>query len=80
VILNILVLYFKLLPWSWAWASDFLPKIGLDGSSEVYRALTLYLMNIYLNFVFIPFELYFHFVINERHGMNKMTLHTFIMD
>lgn len=49
--------------------------------SELWRSLLFFgLIGLGSGLLSIPFSLYFHFVIEERFGFNKMSLKTFVLD
>ena len=78
---QLVVIYFFIVPYVWNKSGEILTKIGLDGNSEVYRTLFGFLIQTLIGIVEgIPKELYSKFVIDERHGFNKMTLKLLITD
>ena len=70
------MVYFGLFPWAWD------KVISLHGSeSPIVQAIFFNLaMSLFNTISGVAFSAYSTFVIEERHGFNKMTLHTFITD
>lgn len=68
-------------PWAWRTAGSILAKFGYGPEYEITHSiafgLILFLLNAIPN---IPVELYNHFVLEEKHGFNKMTPKLFVAD
>lgn len=76
IIEQLFMVYFGLFPWAWD------KVISLHGSeSPIVQAIFFNLaMSLFNTISGVAFSAYSTFVIEERHGFNKMTLHTFITD
>ncbi|KNC80373.1 hypothetical protein SARC_07273 [Sphaeroforma arctica JP610] len=61
------------LPFIWDWSGDALESMGLMATeNEILRSiLFIYAMQFYQLLVTLPWSLYFTFVVEERHAMNK---------
>jgi STE24 endopeptidase len=77
-----IILYFNVMPWLWlkcvAWMNDF----GWNGREYEVTTSMLY-MTIVILFMFVeglPWSVYYHFILEERHGFNKQTATFFIKD
>ena len=65
----------------WAAAGTLIARVGHKGDGEVVHSLVFLLLSQPISSVpLIPLSLYRHFVLEERHGFNKMTLATFFID
>lgn len=79
-IVEMLCLYFMFTAYIWE-CGIFLSYLGLDPDSEVYRAYSLSIVTYLLSTITdLPWNYYKNFVINEKHGFNKMTLKIFFTD
>lgn len=65
----------------WQAAGEGLNLAGYTKDSEVYHSLCFLLLSQVLTSIpSTPLSLYRHFVLEEKHGFNKMTLRTYIVD
>jgi len=72
---DIAIMYFFIIPYVWDKSGDIIGSYGYDSKSEVYRTLLCFCFSTLVNLVeSIPKSLYKQFVIDERHGFNKMTI------
>lgn len=78
---NLAVIYFFINPYIWEWSGTQIDKWGYDGTSEVYRTMLCFGIQTLVGLIEnVPKTLYQKFVIDERHGFNKMTIGLFISD
>jgi STE24 endopeptidase len=78
--LNVFAISSGLLVWAWERSRDIVGYLGCTGHithSLVFVFLFFILFNEFVN---TSFSFYRTFVIEERHGFNKTTIHTFITD
>jgi len=70
------------MPYLWDTAERVAEKMGVDpATSEVRVSLIFFLLNYIISDIYhIPFSLYRTFVIEEKHGFNKMTMKLYITD
>ncbi|MCO5549647.1 hypothetical protein L7F22_003120 [Adiantum nelumboides] len=65
----------------WSAAGLLMTKLGYTNDSEVIHSLFFLLLSQPVTSIpLLPLSLYKNFVIEERHGFNKMTLKTFFLD
>uniref|UniRef100_A0A6A7G600 CAAX prenyl protease n=1 Tax=Hirondellea gigas TaxID=1518452 RepID=A0A6A7G600_9CRUS len=70
-----------ILPFLWKFSGNRLRSFGYDEDSEIIQSLVFVLiLSIPLQFIQIPFDLYFTFIIEEKHGFNKQSLKLFFTD
>jgi len=76
-----LSLWFGVLPFLWSYSNQLLAKFGYSDAYEVSASIVFIILLLGINLVSnLPFELYYTFVLEEKHGFNKMTLQLFISD
>jgi len=68
-----------MLPWMWKVAGDLCERSGYGGETMQSIAFSL-LLFIVLPLPDIPISLYRNFVLEQKHGFNKMTMGTWTMD
>ncbi|CCF51569.1 hypothetical protein NDA11_003043 [Ustilago hordei] len=79
-LISVALVYFDIYAWSWTLAGTILTRSG-QTDSEIPRSIVwMMIMFIIREIPSIPLTLYRNFVIEERHGFNKMTARTFITD
>jgi STE24 endopeptidase len=75
------LIYLGAYSWTWQAAGRMLKAAGYHHDSEVYHSLCFILLSqVITSIPSIPLSLYRHFVLEEKHGFNKMTLRTYIID
>lgn len=75
------LIYLGAYAWTWQAAGRMLNAAGYHHDSEVYHSLCFIILSQVMTSVpSIPLSLYRHFVLEEKHGFNKMTLRTYIID
>ena len=62
------------------WASDLLTAVGAPANEVTKSAMWVIVNSAMHEVVGIPLGLYRNFVVEERHGFNKLTLATFVSD
>eukprot|EP01118_Nematostelium_gracile_P008124 TRINITY_DN267_c0_g2_i2.p1 TRINITY_DN267_c0_g2~~TRINITY_DN267_c0_g2_i2.p1 ORF type:complete len:438 (+),score=63.37 TRINITY_DN267_c0_g2_i2:64-1377(+) len=76
-----LVLWFGGIPFLWDWSTRRAIELGFTEDHEIIISIIFVLSgSIFEGTLSIPWELYSHFVIEERHGFNKLTMRTYISD
>lgn len=76
-----LVLWFGGLPFLWRISGELLNKVGLDENNEIVHSMVFaFLGNVFSLVIDLPWKLYYTFVIEEKHGFNKMTIGFFFKD
>ncbi|CAG8643565.1 4989_t:CDS:2, partial [Paraglomus occultum] len=74
-------LVFDLYPWLWDVSGNWLAYAGYGEEYEITQSLVFTVLFSLLTWImYLPLTLYNTFVIEERHGFNKMTLRLFFMD
>lgn len=69
------------IPFLWKISGKVLEQFGFDGSNEIVHSMVFaFLGNIFSLVTELPWKLYYTFVIEEKHGFNKMTLGFFLID
>eukprot|EP01016_Furgasonia_blochmanni_P042519 TRINITY_DN5651_c0_g1_i6.p1 TRINITY_DN5651_c0_g1~~TRINITY_DN5651_c0_g1_i6.p1 ORF type:complete len:368 (+),score=75.57 TRINITY_DN5651_c0_g1_i6:410-1513(+) len=69
------------LPFLWERCGDILMWMGQDPTSEFQRGLVfLFIDSLKTRIIDLPFDLYYTFVLEEKHGYNKKTWQTFVKD
>ncbi|CAB4468536.1 hypothetical protein RhiirA5_451995 [Rhizophagus irregularis] len=75
------MIVFDILPWLWNLSGEWLAYAGYGPDHEITQSLIFTVILTLLSYLIsLPLSLYFTFVIEERHGFNKMTLGLFFMD
>nr|CAG8632869.1 5422_t:CDS:2 [Entrophospora candida] len=75
------IIVFDILPWLWSLSGDWLEYAGYEKDYEITHSLVFTVVFILMTYLMsLPFSLYYTFVIEERHGFNKMTVGLFFMD
>ncbi|CAH1764735.1 1230_t:CDS:2 [Entrophospora sp. SA101] len=75
------IIVFDILPWLWSLSGDWLVYAGYEKDYEITHSLVFTVVFILMTYLMsLPFSLYYTFVIEERHGFNKMTVGLFFMD
>nr|XP_039249950.1 CAAX prenyl protease 1 homolog [Styela clava] len=75
------VLWFGGLPFVWDLSGAILDKVGLDENNEIVHSLVFALLgNIFSLIIDLPWKFYYTFVVEEKHGFNKMTVGFFFKD
>ncbi|KAK9298004.1 hypothetical protein QLX08_008523 [Tetragonisca angustula] len=65
----------------WMWSVDIIKYCGLDDTNEILiSAVCMLIINIIYDIIFLPFKIYFTFVLEQKHGFNKETPLFFIKD
>lgn len=77
---NLASVYFDLYALAWVWSGHLLAMIGAPSNELTKSAMWVVVNTAMHEVVAVPLSLYRHFVIEERHGFNKLTMQTFIMD
>ncbi|KMZ59601.1 CAAX prenyl protease 1 [Zostera marina] len=81
VIMDTAILYFGVLPFFWGKSGDFLVYLGLNAENEIFHTLSfLGGIMIWSQITDLPFSIYSTFVIEARHGFNKLTKWLFFKD
>lgn len=76
-----LVLGYGLLPYLWEKSASFVSNIGYSRDYEITISIVFTaLLSAYSLISSLPFELYHTFVLEQKHGFNKMTLALFVSD
>ncbi|KAJ3171556.1 CAAX prenyl protease 1 [Geranomyces variabilis] len=74
-------IHYDILPLLWSWAGQAIERAGYDGYYEVTQSVVfVMLLSIVGTALNLPFSVYRTFVIEERHGFNKVTPWLFCMD
>ncbi|XP_051145144.1 CAAX prenyl protease 1 homolog isoform X2 [Andrographis paniculata] len=67
------ILYFRILPWFWKRSGEFLVYAGLNAENEILHTLAFLAgVMFWSQITDLPFSLYSTFVIEARHGFNKI--------
>jgi len=75
------ILWFGGLPYLWDVSGIVLEKMGYSQDYEILQSLIYSVLgNLFYTIVDLPWSLYSNFVIEERHGFNKMTLGFYLKD
>ncbi|CAG8456872.1 11426_t:CDS:2 [Funneliformis mosseae] len=75
------IIVWDVLPWLWNLSGEWLTYAGYGTDYEITQSLIFTVtITTMLYFISLPLSLYYTFVIEERHGFNKMTLGLFVMD
>lgn len=54
------------------WSVDIVKYCGLDDTNEILiSAVCMLIINIIYDIIFLPFKIYFTFVLEQKHGFNK---------
>ncbi|WFD43081.1 Ste24 endopeptidase [Malassezia psittaci] len=77
---NLLAVYFDFYALAWVWATDILIFIGAPTNELTKSAMWVIVNTAMHELVSIPLSLYRNFVIEERHGFNKLDVKTYISD
>lgn len=78
---ELLVLHYNVLPWLWGWVLTPLALVGLTDQNEVARSVLFVVVYYQLQtMIKIPFSVYSTFWLEARHGFNKTTPRTFVLD
>ncbi|RKP35279.1 peptidase family M48-domain-containing protein [Dimargaris cristalligena] len=79
---SLLFLSFDVLPWLWATVGSCLESYaGLGPEYEITQSLVFFIITSVASTVLsLPFNIFYTFVIEERHGFNKQTLQMFFAD
>eukprot|EP00124_Ichthyophonus_hoferi_P002823 Ihof_evm3s212 gene=Ihof_evmTU3s212 len=79
---TMIFIYLGGLPLMWRAAGHILEHFGLIHTDfEVLHSITfLYLTSVYILITQLPWNLYYTFVLEEKHGFNKQTLKFYVMD
>lgn len=79
-LISVALVYYDVYAWSWTLAGTILAHFG-QNDSEIPRSIVwMVIMFVLREIPAIPLTLYRNFVIEERHGFNKMTMRTFATD
>ncbi|KAK5771743.1 hypothetical protein PVK06_047985 [Gossypium arboreum] len=74
ILIDSAILFFGILPWFWKKSGTFLPLLGLIEENEILHTLSFLAgAMIWSQITDLPFSLYSTFVIEARHGFNKIT-------
>ncbi|KAK4352871.1 hypothetical protein RND71_028389 [Anisodus tanguticus] len=81
ILMDSAILYFRILPWFWKIAEDFLIYLGLNAENEIFHTLAFLAgVMVWSQITDLPFSLYSTFVVESRHGFNKQTVWLFFRD
>ncbi|XP_050387643.1 CAAX prenyl protease 1 homolog [Argentina anserina] len=81
ILMDSVILFFKVFPWFWKKSGQFVALIGLDEENEILHTLAFLAgVLLWLELTNLPFSLYSIFVIEARHGFNKRTIWLFFSD
>jgi len=82
IVLEISMLLGGFMPYLWDCAENAALRLGITpATSEVRVSLIFFLLNFVISDVIhTPFSLYTNFVLEEKHGFNKLTIKLFIKD
>lgn len=81
IVFDIVILYYKVLPWFWKKSGVLVTNVGLNAENEIIHTLAFLAgVMVWSQITDLPFSLYSTFVIETRHGFNKQTLWVFIWD
>jgi STE24 endopeptidase len=81
VLENSAILGYALLPYVWKTSTRFVNDMGYGSEYEITISIVFVaLLSFYNLLLSLPFELYHTFVLEEKHGFNKMTLSLFVTD
>ncbi|OAD58172.1 CAAX prenyl protease 1 like protein [Eufriesea mexicana] len=65
----------------WLWSIDVVKYFGFDSTNEILLSgVCMMLMNTFHEIIFLPFKIYFTFVVEQKHGFNKETPLFFVKD
>ncbi|CBQ70846.1 probable zinc metallo-protease [Sporisorium reilianum SRZ2] len=79
-LIGVALVYYDVYAWSWTLAGTALTSFG-QSDSEIPRSIVwMVIMFVIREVPGMPLTLYRNFVIEERHGFNKMTVRTFVTD
>ncbi|CAO1621310.1 unnamed protein product [Parajaminaea phylloscopi] len=80
VLNSLFVIAYDLMPQVWALSGAVLQRAGLE-LTEIRQSIVFTLLFSFIRAVLdLPFSYYSAFVVEERHGFNKMTKQTFVVD
>lgn len=77
---SLVIIYFDCMPLVWRFSGQLLERGGLQ-STEIRQSIAFTLLFSFVRTVLdLPFSYYSAFVVEDKHGFNKMTRQTFIVD
>ncbi|WFD01468.1 hypothetical protein MOBT1_000132 [Malassezia obtusa] len=79
-IYNLAAVYFDFYALAWAWSGDILTFIGAPTNELTKSAMWVIVNTAMHEVVAVPLSIYRNFVIEEKHGFNKLTAKTYIAD
>jgi len=80
-LLDQVVLYFDFYPWCWRVAGLLLAKFGYSTEYEIPHSILYCFIMFFLTWLpTIPLSVYSTFVVEAKHGFNKTTVSTFVLD
>lgn len=74
------IVHFDAMPAVWTWAGAVLQRLGRTPTEIPQSILFTLLFSAIRTLLDLPLSYYSHFVLEEKHGFNKMTLSTFLLD
>ncbi|KAJ1910729.1 zinc metalloprotease [Tieghemiomyces parasiticus] len=79
---TLLFLHFDAIPWLWAHIGEAMWHLaGMDSTYEITQSVAFFMATTFITTLLsVPFNIYYTFVIEERHGFNKQTLGLFFAD
>ena len=79
-LISVALVHYDVYAWSWTLAGTLLTHLG-QSDAEIPRSIVwMVIMFVLREIPAMPLTLYRNFVIEQRHGFNKMTLRTFVTD
>ncbi|RIB05194.1 peptidase family M48-domain-containing protein [Gigaspora rosea] len=76
-----IIIVWDILPFLWDLSGKWLEQVGYGTDYEIIQSLIFTVNMTLMSYLLsLPLSLYYTFVIEERHGFNKMTLGLFFMD
>lgn len=77
---NLAAVYFDFYALAWVWAGDLLALVGAPDNELAKSAMWVVVNTAMHEVIAVPLSIYRHFVIEERHGFNKLTFSTYVSD
>ncbi|CAO1636099.1 unnamed protein product [Sympodiomycopsis kandeliae] len=77
---SLVIIHFDVMALVWTWAGVLLQRAGRTPTEIPQSILFTLIFSLIRTVLDLPFSYYSHFVLEEKHGFNKMTLNTFVLD
>lgn len=77
---SLVIIKYDLMAVVWTWSGEVLQRASIAPSEIPQSIMFTLLFSLMRTVLDLPFSYYSHFVLEEKHGFNKMTLQTFVLD